>query len=131
MAHLSATKRCRSQSSALVSAIRMVTFQIPACAFVMLILAPGYSPASAHAEFSMAQVLHYPFATQLAAAERGDVVAWVCNLDGVRNVWVARGPAFTPAKVTQFTEDDGQEITQLTFSPDGTRLVFVLLVASR
>jgi hypothetical protein len=70
----------------------------------------------------MTQVLHYPFATQLAAAERSDVIAWVCNLDGVRNVWVARGPAFTPAKVTQFTEDDGQEITQLTFSPDGTRL---------
>ena len=39
----------------------------------------------------MAQVLHYPFATELAAAEHGDVIAWVCNLDGVRNVWVARG----------------------------------------
>jgi dipeptidyl aminopeptidase/acylaminoacyl peptidase len=74
----------------------------------------------------MAQVLHYPYATQLAAAERADVIAWVCNVDGVRNVWVARGPAFTPLQVTRFTDDDGQEITQLTFSPDGTRLVFVL-----
>ena len=104
----------------------MVNFRIPACALVMSILVLASAHASARSEFSMAQVLHYPFATELAAAERGDVVAWVCNLDGVRNIWVARGPAFTPVKVTQFNEDDGQEITQLTFSPDGTRLVFVL-----
>jgi dipeptidyl aminopeptidase/acylaminoacyl peptidase len=106
--------------------MHMVNFRIPACALVMSILALASAHASARSEFSMAQVLHYPFATELAAAERGDVIAWVCNLDGVRNVWVARGPAFAPAKVTQFNEDDGQEITQLTFSPDGTRLVFVL-----
>jgi dipeptidyl aminopeptidase/acylaminoacyl peptidase len=106
--------------------MHMVTFRTPGCALVMIILALASAHASARSEFSMEQVLHYPFATELAAAERGDVVAWVCNLDGVRNVWVARGPAFTPAKVTQFNEDDGQEITQLTFSPDGTRLVFVL-----
>jgi dipeptidyl aminopeptidase/acylaminoacyl peptidase len=104
----------------------MVNFRIPAWSFAIVLLAswPGY--ASARSEFSMAQILHYPFATELAAAQRGDAVAWVCNLDGVRNVWMARGPAFTPTKVTQFTEDDGQEITQLTFSPDGARLVFVL-----
>jgi dipeptidyl aminopeptidase/acylaminoacyl peptidase len=106
--------------------MHMVTFRIPRCALLMITLALGSAHASARSEFSMEQMLHYPFATQLAAAERGDVVAWVCNLDGVRNVWVARGPAFTPVKVTQFNEDDGQEITQLTFSPDGTRLVFVL-----
>jgi dipeptidyl aminopeptidase/acylaminoacyl peptidase len=106
--------------------MHMATLRIPGCALVMIILALASAHASARSEFSMEQVLHYPFATELAAAERGDVVAWVCNLDGVRNVWVARGPAFTPAKVTQFNEDDGQEITQLTFSPDGTRLVFVL-----
>jgi dipeptidyl aminopeptidase/acylaminoacyl peptidase len=104
----------------------MVKLRIPACAIAMIILAPGFSHASARAEFTMSQVLHYPFATELAAAERGDVIAWVCNLDGVRNVWMARGPAFAPAQVTQFKEDDGQEITQLTFSPDGARLVFVL-----
>jgi dipeptidyl aminopeptidase/acylaminoacyl peptidase len=104
----------------------MVNFRIPACTLATIILAPWPLFASARAEFSMAQVLHYPFATEIAAAQRGDAVAWVCNLDGVRNVWMARGPAFTPTKVTQFSEDDGQEITQLTFSPDGARLLFVL-----
>jgi len=90
-----------------------------------MVLAPLSIWADARSEFSMQQVLHYPFATELAAAERGDAIAWVCNLDGVRNVWLARAPNYTPTKVTQYTEDDGQEITQLTFSPDGTRLIFV------
>ena len=97
--------------------------------FLAFVVAMAISPlvhAAARAEFSMAQVLHYPFATELAAAEHGDVIAWVCNLDGVRNVWIARAPSFTPTQITQYREDDGQEITQLTFSPDGTRLVYVL-----
>ena len=81
--------------------------------------------ASARSEFSMEQVLHYPYALELAAAEHGDAIAWVCNLDGVRNIWIARGANFTPSQATQYHDDDGQELTQLTFSPDGSRLVFV------
>ncbi len=103
-----------------------VNCQFLAGAMAMIALAPVSGHANAHSEFSMAQVLHYPFATELAAAEHGDAIAWVCNLDGVRNIWMARGPSFTPTKVTQYKDDDGQEITQLTFSPDGTRLIFVL-----
>jgi dipeptidyl aminopeptidase/acylaminoacyl peptidase len=87
----------------------------------LLQLVPG---AALPADFSLTQALHYPYVDQLAAAERADVIAWVSNIDGVRNVWVAR-PKFAPTQVTQFTEDDGQELTQLTFSPDGSRLVFV------
>jgi dipeptidyl aminopeptidase/acylaminoacyl peptidase len=103
----------------------MIDFRFPAA----LLLALGLGPLAAHSGSSagfMTQALHYPYASELAAAEHGDVIAWVCNLDGVRNIWMARGPKFTPVKVTQYQEDDGQEITQLTFSPDGTRLVFVL-----
>jgi len=77
------------------------------------------------AAFTMQAVRDYPFAGGLAAAGHGDAVAWVRNLEGVRNVWVARGPAFTPEQVTHYKDDDGQEITQITFSPDGRRLVYV------
>ena len=90
-------------------------------ALLALLLIPVTAPA-----FTMQDVLKYPYASELASAEHGDVIAWVRNVEGVRNIWVARGPAFTPHQVTQYTEDDGQEITQLTFSPDGTRLVYVL-----
>jgi len=75
--------------------------------------------------FSVAQAISYPFVMELVAAPHGDRIAWVRNLKGVRNVWVAEAPGFAPRQVTQFTEDDGQELTQLTFSPDGGALVFV------
>ena len=104
----------------------MMNFRLVARALAIIALAPLPGHAAARSEFSMAQVLHYPFTAELAAAEHGDVIAWVCNLDGVRNVWMARAPSFTPRKATQYSDDDGQEITQLTFSPDGARLVFVL-----
>jgi dipeptidyl aminopeptidase/acylaminoacyl peptidase len=92
----------------------------------IVVIAPHAVSAQSQGQFTMEQVLHYPYVPELAAAERADVIAWVNNIDGLRNIWVARGPAYTPIQVTRFTEDDGQEITQLTFSPDGTRLVFVL-----
>ena len=77
-------------------------------------------PASRSA-FTLSQMLHYPYAAQLASAEQADVIAWVRNVDGVRNIWMARGPGFAPLQLTQYTADDGQELTQLTFSPDGAR----------
>ena len=75
--------------------------------------------------FTMQQVLDYPFVDHLSAAEHGDRVAWMKNVAGVRNVWVADGPSFKPRQVTHYTQDDGQEITQPTFSPDGKYLVYV------
>jgi dipeptidyl aminopeptidase/acylaminoacyl peptidase len=100
-------------------------FRSLACTLLALLLAPFAARSAPRSEFTLSQVLHYPYASQLAAAEQGDVIAWVRNIDGVRNIWAARGPAFAPLQITQYAEDDGQEITQLTFSPDGTRLVFV------
>lgn len=87
-------------------------------------------PASAQAQanpgtFTMEQVLAYPFVPELDSAERADAIAFVRVVKGVRNVWVANGPAFKPRQATQYTADDGQELTQLTFSPDGKHLVFV------
>ncbi|HEY6482036.1 MAG TPA: prolyl oligopeptidase family serine peptidase [Steroidobacteraceae bacterium] len=76
-------------------------------------------------DFTMAQMLDYPYASELAAAEQADVIAWVVNLAGVRNVWLARGPDFAPLQLTRYTQDDGQEITHLVFSPDGSHLVYV------
>jgi dipeptidyl aminopeptidase/acylaminoacyl peptidase len=70
-------------------------------------------------------VLHFPYAAQLTAAEHADAIAWVEIIDGAQNVWAARGPAYSPVKLTNFTDDDGQEISQLNFSADASRLIFV------
>ena len=88
------------------------------------------APASVAAQpgagtFTMEQVISYPFVPEIDAAEKGDAIAFVRVLKGVRNIWVADGPSFSPRQVTQYSADDGQEITQLTFSPDGKRLVYV------
>ncbi len=40
-------------------------------------------------------------------------------------MWVADAPNYAPRQITQYKEDDGQEITQLTFSPDGRTLIYV------
>ncbi|HJP98956.1 MAG TPA: hypothetical protein VJ862_10370, partial [Rhodanobacteraceae bacterium] len=90
----------------------------PALAPAAPVAAPGHG-------FRLEQVLAYPFPQELAASKTGNVIAWVVNLNGVRNVWIAKGTAFKPQQVTRFTKDDGQEITQITFSPDGNELVFV------
>ena len=100
--------------------------------FIVLLLFCG-SAALAHAAerapathgFTLGQVLAYPFPLGLSASTAGNRIAWVLDLNGVRNVWVAQGPDFKPRQVTRFTQDDGQEITQLTFAPDGDELVFV------
>jgi len=77
------------------------------------------------ADFTMAQVLGYPYPVTLVASKQGDRIAWVLDERGVRNIWVAQGPKFDPHQVTDYTADDGQELTQLTFSPDGKYLVYV------
>ncbi|HEX3431831.1 MAG TPA: alpha/beta fold hydrolase [Rhizomicrobium sp.] len=82
-------------------------------------------PALMAGTFTMAQVLDYPYTDNLAAAEKADRIAWVRNLGGVRNVWIADGPSFKAGKITHYSEDDGQEITELSFSPDGQHLVYV------
>jgi dipeptidyl aminopeptidase/acylaminoacyl peptidase len=87
--------------------------------------APAYAAAANPGTFTMEQVLAYPFVPELDAAEKGDAIAFVRVVKGARNVWVADGPAFKPRQVTQYTADDGQELTQLSFSPDGKHLVYV------
>ncbi len=89
---------------------------------------PAFAQAQAPANsgtFTIEQVISYPFVPELEAAENGDAIAFVRVLKGVRNVWVATGPGFKPRQVTDYNADDGQELTQLTFSPDGKHLVYV------
>ncbi|HXJ43162.1 MAG TPA: prolyl oligopeptidase family serine peptidase [Bryobacteraceae bacterium] len=74
--------------------------------------------------FTLDQVLGSPFAEGLIAAPRGDAVAWVLDAKGVRNIWVARAPGFNAAPVTRFTEDDGQELSDLAWAKDSAAVVF-------
>lgn len=75
--------------------------------------------------FTMEQVAKFSFPSELTSSETGRKIAWAMNQEGKRNVYFAQAPDFTSVKLTNFTEDDGQEISSLQFSPDGNFLVFV------
>ncbi len=67
----------------------------------------------------------YPFPTELCSAAKGAKIAFALDEQGKRNVYVAEGPDYKPRKLTQFSKDDGQEITSLSISDDGEWVVFV------
>ncbi|GAB2579905.1 S9 family peptidase [Spirosoma areae] len=75
--------------------------------------------------FSFDAIKSHPFPTELVSAAQGSRIAWAFNEQGKRNVYVAEGPDFSPRKLTNYTADDGQEITSLSISNDGKWVVYV------
>ena len=95
----------------------------------LLALAAGVSIVSAPAGAAppppkLEAFLSYPFLEGLTAPESGDRVAWIETRKGVRNIWIAEGPGFTPRRLTSGTADDGQELASLNFSADGKVLAW-------
>ncbi len=90
-----------------------------------LVLGSSGAAAQVPAPLTLEQALGYAFISDLTAADHADRIAWVQDVRGVRNVWLAEGPDFRPRQLTRYTEDDGQELGGLSFSPDGARLVYV------
>ncbi len=84
-----------------------------------------FAATAAGAEFSLEQVLSAPFPSELVAAPGGGKVAWVLNEHGARNIWMASAPDFKGTRVTSYTEDDGQDLGQLCWTPDGRSIVYV------
>src|SRR5436190_20565811 len=75
--------------------------------------------------FTLDQLMGYPFPESLIAAPAGGRIAWTFNERGVRNIYVADAPDFVPRTVTSYSADDGQELTNLTFSDDANTIVYV------
>jgi dipeptidyl aminopeptidase/acylaminoacyl peptidase len=74
--------------------------------------------------FTIEQALSYPYPYGLTAAAHGERIAWVFNVRGARNVWVADGPDFAARQVTHYTGDDGMPIASLQLTPDGKTIVY-------
>src|SRR5258708_15489737 len=67
--------------------------------------------------FTVEQILSAPFPSQLTAAETVARVAWVFNLKGAQNVWVADGSRFEPRQVTHYMVGTGQQLAWLGLTP--------------
>ena len=65
-----------------------------------------------------------PFPSDLTAAPKGGKVAWVLNTNGARNIWVAEPPNYKGRQISAYTEDDGQEVGHLAWSPDAQAIVY-------
>jgi dipeptidyl aminopeptidase/acylaminoacyl peptidase len=63
--------------------------------------------------------------TEVVAAAKADRIAWVSYEKGRRNVFTAAAPAFSPVKLTNYTDDDGVDLTDVTISADGSTVAFV------
>jgi dipeptidyl aminopeptidase/acylaminoacyl peptidase len=84
-----------------------------------------FACAAGAATFTLEQVLSAPFPSELTASPAGGNLAWVLNERGARNVWVAMAPNYKGVRLTSYTEDDGQDVGQLQWTPDGKSVVYV------
>ena len=93
---------------------------------LIVFLAAALTPrAFAQKSPTLQQLMTFAFPDEITAASHGERVAWVFNIKGVRNVWVADGPDFTDARpVTRYAEDDGRPIASLRLTPDGRTAVY-------
>lgn len=81
--------------------------------------------ASYAQKFTLEAVKSYAFPTQLVRSSKGNQIAWAMDEKGIRNVYVAEAPNFVARKLTNYKEDDGQEITSISISDDGRWVLFV------
>src|ERR1700722_15986145 len=80
---------------------------------------------AAPAKFTLEQIMSAPFPTDLTAAPKCCAVAWVLDQNGARNIWVAEAPDYKGRRLTNYHDDDGQEIAQIAWTTDGHSIVFV------
>src|SRR5579884_874837 len=88
----------------------------------------GSSAAEARTpEFTLEQVMGAPFAGNMAAAPAEGRVAWVYNVKGTRNVWVAEpnGAGYAARPITTYAGDDGSDLGDLAWDPAGKAVFYV------
>ena len=75
--------------------------------------------------FTLEQVTGAPFSSELVAAPVGERFVWISNQRGHRNLYVAEaGSAGTTARaLTHYDADDGVDIGDVTWTPDGNFVV--------
>jgi dipeptidyl aminopeptidase/acylaminoacyl peptidase len=103
--------------------VRRIATALALGLFAVVLVRAQTSPSPA--AFTVEQILSLPTPDNLVASPVGSRIAWTFNERGVRNIYAADGPAFTPRKLTDNTSDDGQELTNLAFSGDGKTIVYV------
>jgi dipeptidyl aminopeptidase/acylaminoacyl peptidase len=83
------------------------------------------APLAAQDKPTIAQFMSPSSPLELTAARKADRVAWATYDRGLRNVYTAAAPNFTPVRLTRWLKDDGIDVGDVALSDDGTIAVFV------
>ncbi|MGN6436532.1 MAG: S9 family peptidase [Agriterribacter sp.] len=84
-----------------------------------------FANCSVSQSFTLEAATSYPFPSELTASAKGSKIAVAINQKGIRNIYVAEGPDFKWRRLTAYGTDDGQELTGVTLTPDGNRVLYV------
>jgi dipeptidyl aminopeptidase/acylaminoacyl peptidase len=76
-------------------------------------------------KLTIEQLMSAPFPSSPVSSPKGGHFAWVQNNSGVRNVYLAAAPDYQARALTKYTKDDGQDLSELVFTPEGDSVVFV------
>jgi dipeptidyl aminopeptidase/acylaminoacyl peptidase len=100
--------------------------RLAVCVCGFLLSAVAAAPAGAQS-FTLQQVLSAPFSSGLQAAPAGGRFLWIANQEGRRNIWVAEasGSAYTVHRVTSDDADDGIDVGDIVWTPDGEHIIYV------
>ncbi len=97
------------------------------CVAAALPLASSIALFAQPKQFTLQQVMSAPFNSELIAAPAKGRFAWISNVEGKRNIWVAEpsGDGYTSRAITNYSHDNGQDISGLQWSPDADSIVYV------
>ena len=76
-------------------------------------------------ELTIEQLLSSRFPSESVVSPSGNGFAWVVNDRGVRNLWIARAPAFEARQITRYKLDDGIELTNLQWCLEDSAVIYV------
>src|SRR3954469_2559670 len=83
------------------------------------------TPVAAQTKATVAQFLSPSSPLELTRARNTDRVAWVAYERGMRNVYTAAAPDFRAARLTNFMQDDGVDLSEVDLSDDGSIAIFL------
>lgn len=111
-------------------ATRTVATSVLGVLITIMVIAPTSTyaaapQASGMGPFTIEQILAPAYPVEVTAAKATERIAWISYERGMRNVYTAEGPEFEPVKLTAVQTDDGNDMTNVTLSDDGSIVVFV------